>query len=74
MGYEKQEVAGCSTQSQCRTDWVGSPAWSVVIREHCAESEYSVAGEIVPVSSEIQALLDTPTTQWDDISGIRDGI
>jgi len=32
------------------------------------EFEYSVAGDIVPVSSEIQALLDTPTTHWDNIS------
>jgi len=32
------------------------------------ESDIPVAGEIVPVSSEIQTLLDTPTTHWDDIS------
>jgi len=32
------------------------------------ESKYPVTVEIVPVSSEIQALLDTPTTHWDGIS------
>jgi len=31
------------------------------------EFEYSVAGDIVPVFSEIQALLDTPTTHWGNI-------
>jgi len=33
-----------------------------------ADATTVLEGETVPVSAEIQALLDTPTTPWDDIS------
>jgi len=32
------------------------------------EFKYSIAGESESVSDEIQALLDTPTTNWDSMS------
>jgi len=43
------------------------PALSV-IRVQYVESKYCIAGDTVPVSAEIQALLDTPTTPWENIS------
>jgi len=55
------------TQFQYRTE-------EGVLRIECDlnqydEFNYSIAGEIESVPAQIQTLLDTPTTNWDNMSG-----
>jgi len=67
MVYEIQEVVGRQlSHSVVLTGWI--PPQGVCFENTMLESECPVAGEIVPLYSEIQTLLDTPTTHWDDIS------
>jgi len=61
MVYGIQEVIGCQpSHSVVLTGW--SLPQGVCFENIMLESECPVAGEIVPVSSEIQTQLDTLTT------------